>query len=64
MRDNLVLVSYYEPPFSRRGVIEEDVVVQNAVKLIKEFDIRTPTADTLVQTLSSGDQQKVIVTVS
>jgi general nucleoside transport system ATP-binding protein len=61
VRDNLVLVSYYEPPYSRRGIIEEDVVAQNAVKLIKEFDIRTPSADTLVQTLSGGNQQKVIV---
>jgi len=61
VRDNLVLVSYYEPPYSRRGIIEEDVVAQNAEKLIKEFDIRTPSADTLVQTLSGGNQQKVIV---
>ena len=37
------------------------MVAQNAVKLIKEFDIRTPSADTLVQTLSGGNQQKVIV---
>jgi general nucleoside transport system ATP-binding protein len=61
VRDNLVLISYYEPPYSRRGVVEEDVVAQNAAKLIKEFDIRTPSADTKVSTLSGGNQQKVIV---
>jgi len=61
VRDNLVLITYYRPPFSKKGVIEEDVVAQNAARLIEEFDIRTPGAETLVQTLSGGNQQKVIV---
>lgn len=61
VRDNLVLISYYQPPYSRRGVLEEDVIAQNAAQLIKEFDIRTPSAETAVSTLSGGNQQKVIV---
>jgi ABC-type uncharacterized transport system ATPase subunit len=61
VRDNLALISYYEPPYSKRGIIEEDFLAQNAANLIKEFDIRTPSADTAVATLSGGNQQKVIV---
>ncbi len=61
VRDNLTLVSYYQPPFSKGGVLEEDFIAANAAKLIKEFDIRTPSAQTAVSTLSGGNQQKVIV---
>jgi simple sugar transport system ATP-binding protein len=61
VRDNLVLVSYYQPPYSRRGILEESVISETAARLIQEFDIRTPSADTAVRTLSGGNQQKVIV---
>ncbi|WP_423225341.1 ABC transporter ATP-binding protein [Candidatus Amarolinea aalborgensis] len=61
VRDNLALISYYHAPFSKSGIIEEEFIARNATKLIAEFDIRTPSPDTLVQTLSGGNQQKVIV---
>jgi simple sugar transport system ATP-binding protein len=61
VRDNLALISYYHAPFSKSGIIEEEFIARNATKLIAEFDIRTPSPDTLVQTLSGGNQQTVIV---
>lgn len=59
--DNLILNTFYKPPFARRGILQEDPIDNNATDLVKNFDIRTPSIDTPVGTLSGGNQQKVIV---
>jgi ABC-type uncharacterized transport system ATPase subunit len=59
--DNLVLCTYYRPPYAKGPVIQWDIVKDNADKLIEQFDIRTPNAITNVEDLSGGNQQKVIV---
>jgi simple sugar transport system ATP-binding protein len=59
--DNLVLQTYYLPPFASGLNINPRAVHENARRLIKEFDVRTPSIDTLVGSLSGGNQQKVIV---
>jgi simple sugar transport system ATP-binding protein len=59
--DNLVLCDYYRPPFSMHGVIQPQVLESNAVKLINEFDVRTPSPYNPAGKLSGGNQQKVIV---
>jgi len=59
--DNLSLQSYYHPPFSEHGVLQQKVMHNSAERLIENFDIRTPDADTSAGSLSGGNQQKVIV---
>jgi general nucleoside transport system ATP-binding protein len=59
--DNMVLSSYYRPPFAKGVVIDDDAIERNAERLVKEFDVRTPSADNLASTLSGGNQQKVVV---
>ena len=59
--DNLVLNRYHHPPFSRRGMRDVEAVAVEAEKLVEQFDIRTPGIDVAVETLSGGNQQKVIV---
>jgi simple sugar transport system ATP-binding protein len=59
--DNLVLNTYYQPPFTRGVVLQESVIQETANRLIKEFDIRTPGPMTPAGSLSGGNQQKVIV---
>lgn len=61
VRDNLVLCTYYESPFANGAEINEVQMENEAQKLVKEFDIRTPSTSTLVGSLSGGNQQKVIV---
>jgi general nucleoside transport system ATP-binding protein len=61
IEDNLVLNTYNEPEFSRGLAIRRDRVRESANKLIKEFDIRTPSTTAAASTLSGGNQQKVIV---
>jgi simple sugar transport system ATP-binding protein len=59
--DNMVLCDYHQPRFSKRSVINQNQVDANARKLIKDFDVRTPSPFTSAGKLSGGNQQKVIV---
>ncbi len=58
---NLVLNQVTSRPFSRRGRIDAKAVRAHAATLVDEFDVRTPSVDVAVSTLSGGNQQKVIV---
>ena len=59
--DNMVLCDYYQPRFSKGVVIQQNQVDSNARKLIKEYDVRTPSPYVSASKLSGGNQQKVIV---
>ncbi len=61
VQENLVLCTYYLPPYAKWISIQWKIVKENAIKLIKQFDIRTPNEETVVSALSGGNQQKVIV---
>jgi len=59
--DNLVLCTYYEPPFARLLQLDHAAIDKNARERIRDFDIRTPSEFIPVESLSGGNQQKVIV---
>jgi general nucleoside transport system ATP-binding protein len=59
--ENLALTGYYEPPLSSGLTIDWKTARHQAESLVEQFDIRTPSIDTGVGTLSGGNQQKVIV---
>jgi len=59
--ENLILCTYYLPPYAEGPVIQWHLALQNAEKLVQDFDIRTPSALTPAGSLSGGNQQKVIV---
>jgi ABC-type uncharacterized transport system ATPase subunit len=59
--DNLVLTSYYRPPFARGMLREFGAIEAAAAAGIEKYDVRTPSADALASTLSGGNQQKLIV---
>jgi general nucleoside transport system ATP-binding protein len=59
--DNMVLCDYYHEPYSKNGILQPKVMEDNAVKLIDEYDVRTPSPYNPVGKLSGGNQQKVIV---
>ncbi len=59
--DNMVLCSYYLPPFARGPLLQQQEVDSNARELIKEYDVRTPSPYVPAGKLSGGNQQKVIV---
>jgi simple sugar transport system ATP-binding protein len=59
--ENLMLDGSFGKPFANGIQIDFAKRDQIAEKLIKDFDIRTPSADTLAKQLSGGNQQKVVV---
>jgi ABC-type uncharacterized transport system ATPase subunit len=61
LEDNLVLTSYYRPPFARGLVRQDGAIDAWAKELIERFDIRTPSATVAADTLSGGNQQKAVV---
>jgi simple sugar transport system ATP-binding protein len=58
---NLVLNTYYLPPFARGWTIQEEACEEHAEKLVKEYDVRTPSIHVLAGNLSGGNQQKMVV---
>src|SRR5512136_2994067 len=59
--DNLRLVTYYQEPFADGPTVSFDALYDYADKVVKEFDVRTPSIALPAQNLSGGNQQKVIV---
>lgn len=59
--DNLVLNTYYQEPYTRGVVLQQQAILDSARTRIAEYDIRTPSALTPTSSLSGGNQQKVIV---
>ncbi len=62
IQENLVLKNFYLEPYSRRGLINWDVIYTHAERIIKDFDVRAGQgAESLARSLSGGNQQKAIV---
>jgi simple sugar transport system ATP-binding protein len=59
--DNMVLNTYYLPPFAKGVVIQHAEVDKAASERVEQFDVRTPSINTSAGSLSGGNQQKVIV---
>ncbi len=58
--DNVILNSYYRPPFSRGLVMDGAAAVKKAQEVVERFDVRTPSIYVGAGTLSGGNKQKVI----
>jgi ABC-type uncharacterized transport system ATPase subunit len=60
--ENLILKRFREPPFSSKGLILQQMPIQeNATRMIRQFDIKVPHGKVRVSSLSGGNQQKVIL---
>jgi simple sugar transport system ATP-binding protein len=59
--ENLMLDGSFTAPFAKGIQIDFNKRDEIANKLIEEFDIRTPSSETLAKQLSGGNQQKVVV---
>jgi len=61
IEDNLIIDRYYREPFTRRGLLNIDSIVENGANLIREFNIIAPNGAIPVSALSGGNMQKVVV---
>jgi general nucleoside transport system ATP-binding protein len=59
--DNLILKRFNKPPIASGWSIDAGAVHANALQLVDDYQIATPTVDTLVRMLSGGNLQKVIL---
>jgi len=59
--DNLLLDTFESPPYAAHGLRQFKVVAADAQRVTLQFDIRPPTPEVEVRTLSGGNQQKVVV---
>jgi len=59
--ENLILREYHKRPFSKRGMLNLKAIERHSEKLISNFQIKTPSQDTLAKSLSGGNIQKVVV---
>ncbi|HEA47284.1 MAG TPA: ABC transporter ATP-binding protein, partial [bacterium] len=61
VENNLILGSHYRPPMTKGLRLNFKKISENALELIKKFDIRPANKEIPVSSLSGGNQQKAIV---
>ncbi len=59
--ENFVLDTYHREPYSTRGSLNAAAIADGATAAVKDYDVRTPSIETHVGSLSGGNQQKVVV---
>jgi ABC-type uncharacterized transport system ATPase subunit len=59
--ENLLLKTFGQKPYTRRGIIQWGPIREHANRLIDEYDIRTPHCMISTIHLSGGNQQRVVV---
>src|SRR5262249_24916711 len=59
--ENLVLDLYDQPPFASGSAMNLAAIARNATERVDEFDVRTPSTTAPANTLSGGNQQKVVL---
>jgi simple sugar transport system ATP-binding protein len=58
---NLILKDYRHPPLARVGFLIEKAIARFSDRLIREFEIATPSRDTQIKSLSGGNLQKALL---
>jgi simple sugar transport system ATP-binding protein len=59
--ENRVLGHQTRPPSSENGFIDRGAAREDTARIVREYDVRTPSINTLARSLSGGNQQKLIV---
>lgn len=60
--ENIVLQTYYQAPYSKNGILNQEAILKKSEQIISEFDVRSGQGSiTKVRSMSGGNQQKAIV---
>ena len=59
--ENLILQDHSRPPFSRRTFLDFKAIGERSRQLVRDFQVKTPTIETKIKSLSGGNIQKVIM---
>ncbi len=62
LSENIVLQTYYNEPFSKKGILNYNEINKKAEDIIEQFDVRSSRGpQTIARSMSGGNQQKAIV---
>lgn len=59
--ENLILENYGHEPYSKKSILQEDYIQNQAIELMEKFDVRPRKPHYKAGDLSGGNQQKVII---
>jgi simple sugar transport system ATP-binding protein len=59
--ENLILGDHRRPPYAKRGFMQPKAIREISKQRVADYDVRTPSTEVLVSTLSGGNQQKVVL---
>jgi simple sugar transport system ATP-binding protein len=59
--ENLILQDHTRPPFSKGIFLNFKAIADVSARLVRQFQVKTPTVDTPVKSLSGGNIQKLIL---
>lgn len=61
VEENLMLMNYYNHPYSKKGILNLSEIKDYANKICDEYGVKTPSIKELAGNLSGGNQQKFVV---
>lgn len=61
IEENLILMCYDQPPYSKHGVLNRNWIAQHSEELCKTYNVKTPSIKEMAGNLSGGNQQKFVV---
>ncbi len=59
--ENLVLETFWQEPYTRRSFLNYKAIFAAAERLVKQYDVRTPSVMTPAGKLSGGNAQKMVL---
>lgn len=60
--ENMILGYHKKEPYARKGIhLNRKKIRERADRLIKEYDVRTPSQDIMAENLSGGNMQKMVI---
>ena len=59
--ENVILKDNNHPPLAKHSFLDFDAIEQYSKRLVDDFDVRTPSLETKVRSLSGGNIQKLIL---
>ncbi len=61
IKENLMLINYYKPPFAKGKILDWKAIEEVSERMVKDFNVKTPTIETAGGSLSGGNQQKMVL---
>ena len=59
--ENLILIDHGREPYSRNIFLDRQAIASRVAELVRSFDVKTPSQETPLKSLSGGNIQKLIL---